>query len=89
MRSPFLAVFTGLALVTMGAACGANDWPIPQNAEAARKARRYQVAWTERTLAAPYERVGKKDPRWDGLVRHLRRSESFLAGQPACVRSLE
>ena len=71
MRSPFLAALTGLALVSLSAACGADDWPIPQNPAKTRQARLSRLMWTDRTLAGAYEKVGKKDPRWDRLVRDL------------------
>ena len=29
------------------------------------------LAWTRRTLADAYDKVGKKDPRWDERVNEL------------------
>lgn len=43
--------------------------PIPQDAVAIEKRRHDLLAWNRRTLQEAYDRVGKKDPRWDELAR--------------------
>ncbi len=78
MRSLYLAGLTGLALASLSATCGADDWPIPQNPAKARQTRLFLLMWTDRTLSDPYEKVGKKDPRWDKLVRELMKAASPL-----------
>ena len=71
MRSLSLAAVTGLALASLSAACSGNDWPIPQNIQKAQQERLSRLMWADRTLAAPYDKVGKKNPRWDRLVSDL------------------
>jgi hypothetical protein len=62
------AVFVGLPLL-LAAPAAAADRPIPQ--DRARMEKRFQdrLAWNRRTLGAAYEKVGKKDPRWDEAAR--------------------
>ncbi|WP_422929354.1 hypothetical protein [Singulisphaera sp. PoT] len=43
--------------------------PIPQDPEAIKKRRDDMLAWNRRTLGEAYEKVGKKDPRWDEPAR--------------------
>jgi hypothetical protein len=43
--------------------------PIPQDAAAIEKHRHDLLAWNRRTLQEAYDRVGKKDPRWDDPAR--------------------
>lgn len=45
------------------------DPPIPQDAAAIEKHRHDLFAWNRRTLQEAYDRVGKKDPRWDAAAR--------------------
>jgi hypothetical protein len=45
------------------------DRPIPQNPERQRQRYRDMLAWNQKTLAGAYDRVGKKDPRWDKPAR--------------------
>lgn len=42
---------------------------IPQDVAAIEKRRHEQLAWNRRTLQGAYDRVGKKDPRWDEAAR--------------------
>jgi hypothetical protein len=42
---------------------------IPQDPKRQEQRRRDILAWNRRTLGGAYERVGKKDPRWDGPAR--------------------
>ena len=61
-------VLAGL-LLTTGSARADEGPPIPQNP--ARQQQRYRdmFAWNQRTLGGAYDRVGKKDPRWDKPAR--------------------
>jgi hypothetical protein len=43
--------------------------PIPQDAAVIEKCRHDLLAWNRRTLQDAYDRVGKKDPRWDEAAR--------------------
>lgn len=61
---------TVVCLVALpGAGVAQPDWPIPQDAE--RQARRHEemLAWNRKTLGEAYEKVGKKNPKWDELAR--------------------
>jgi hypothetical protein len=62
------ALVVGLTLVVSASAVGA-DKPIPQ--DAARKEKRYRdrLEWNRKTLQGGYDKVGKKDPRWDKPAR--------------------
>jgi hypothetical protein len=43
--------------------------PIPQDAAAIKERRRDELAWNRQTLGGAYDRVGKKDARWDEPAR--------------------
>ena len=58
----------GLILLASAATVGA-DRPIPQDADRMEKRSREWLAWNRRTLGDAYDRVGKKDPRWDKPAR--------------------
>ena len=45
------------------------DAPIPQNPQARLKRLREALSWNEKTLVGAYDRVGKKNPRWDRQAR--------------------
>jgi hypothetical protein len=46
-----------------------DDHPIPQDLAKVEKRERERLAWFRRTMGGAYEKVGKKDPRWDEAVR--------------------
>jgi tetratricopeptide (TPR) repeat protein len=71
MRSTIRAAATWLILTSCGEALHAQDWPIPQDPQKAKLARSEHLTWTRRTLAGAYDKVGKKDPRWDEQVNEL------------------
>ena len=58
----------GLLVLTTGLAVGA-DRPIPQDAQRMGLRSRERLAWNRRTVGEAYDRVGKKDPRWDEPAR--------------------
>ena len=64
----------------------AGDRPVPQNPEARRKRKRETLAWNQKTLVGAYDKVGKKDPRWDGLAREalelMARNVSKVSDKP-------
>jgi hypothetical protein len=62
------AIVVGLTLLVSAAAAGA-DKPIPQDAARMEKRSRERLEWNRQTLGAGYDRVGKKDPRWDQPAR--------------------
>jgi len=63
------ALVAGIAL-TLPAAANAEDIkPILQDPERQEQRRKEKLAWNQRTLRDAYEKVGKKDPRWDADAR--------------------
>jgi hypothetical protein len=42
------------------------DRPIPQDTARMERRDRERLEWNRRTLGGAYDKVGKKDPRWDG-----------------------
>lgn len=62
------AIVVGLTLLASAAALGA-DRPIPQDAARMEKRSRERLEWNRRTLQGEYDRVGKKDARWDKPAR--------------------
>ena len=57
-----------LSFLTLAAAPG-DDKPIPQDTARMEQRSRDRLEWNRRTLAVAYDKVGKKDPRWDGPAR--------------------
>jgi hypothetical protein len=45
------------------------DAPIPQDTARMEKRRRERLEWNRRTVQGAYDKVGKKDPRWDEPAR--------------------
>jgi hypothetical protein len=60
----------GLTLLVSAAAVGAET-PIPQDTVRMEKRRRDRLEWNRRTLQGAYDKVGKKDPRWDESARKV------------------
>ena len=71
MRITITAAAIWLILTSFSAALHAEDWPIPQDPQKAKQAWVDHLAWTRRTLADAYDKVGKKDARWDERVNEL------------------
>jgi hypothetical protein len=65
MRSMLLI---GLALLGFSEAFGADE-PIPQDAARMAKRRQDRLDWYRRTSVGAYDKVGKKNPRWDKPAR--------------------
>jgi hypothetical protein len=65
MRDLFML---GLTFVAAAGSARA-DAPIPQDAAAMEKRSRDWLEWNRRTLAGAYDKVGRKDPRWDKPAR--------------------
>lgn len=65
MRS---ALILTLSLTAAFAAVGAEK-PIPQDHARIEARSRERLDWNRRTLAGNYDKVGKKDPRWDTPAR--------------------
>jgi hypothetical protein len=62
-------LFCGLTfLVAAGVAAGA-DKPIPQDTARMERHRRESREWNLRTMQGAYDKVGKKNPRWDKPAR--------------------
>lgn len=61
-----------LGIVVFLAACtaaAAADKPLPQDKARIAALLKENLDWNRQTLGAAYERVGKKDPRWDAAAR--------------------
>ena len=58
----------GLTLFVSAVVRG-EDKPIPQDAARMGERARERLEWNRKTLEGGYERVGKKDPRWDKPAR--------------------
>lgn len=61
-------IVMALTLLVSAAAAGAER-PIPQDAARMEKRARERLEWNRRTLGGEYDRIGKKDPRWDRPAR--------------------
>ncbi|WP_406693998.1 hypothetical protein V5E97_23435 [Singulisphaera sp. Ch08] len=64
-----VAVLTSLVIGVTVASADEKDRPIPQNPEQQQKRYRDILAWNRKSLGDAYEKVGKKDPRWDEQAR--------------------
>src|SRR5262249_44891686 len=69
MRYMITAMLTALFLVVSAARLSAEGPVIPQDPERQEQGMRDMLAWNRRTLGGAYEKVGKKDPRWDTRAR--------------------
>ena len=45
------------------------DQPIPQDLARMERRRRERLEWNRRTVGGAYDRIGKRDPRWDEAAR--------------------
>ncbi len=81
MRDLALTAIVGL-LILAPAAGAEDEVVIPQDpAQRARHARE-RLEWNRRLLVDSYEKVGNKDPRWDGPAREaLTKAALLFAGQ--------
>jgi hypothetical protein len=68
MRQRMLTTLVALVLVQPVGVRGA-DGTIPQDPKRQEERFRDKLAWNQRTLIGAYEKVGKKDSRWDELAR--------------------
>jgi hypothetical protein len=65
------SITAALAALVLAPAVRADDKerPIPQNPEQQEKRFRDKLAWNQRNLIGAYDKVGKKDARWDKPAR--------------------
>ena len=85
MRS---AINLGVALL-MASAASAADEPIPQDTAKMEKHRREALDWNRRTMEGAYDKIGKRDPKWDKPAREALRvaAEAFSRpGTPLIVQ---
>ena len=90
MTCPALALMLGLGLLSPSAfEPKAVADPIPQDRGLRMKLERETLVWNQRTLLGAYDRVGKKDPRWDARARQalevMVRSVSHAEPRPAAT----
>lgn len=69
MRQLILAVFAGLFLAASAVAADGEDRPIPQDPQWNKMRETVTLPWNRKTLVEAYNKVGKKDPRWDKPAR--------------------
>lgn len=69
MRYLIPAMLAGVFLAGSAASVSAEGVAIPQDPERLEQRWRDMLAWNRRTLGGEYEKVGKKNPRWDGHAR--------------------
>src|SRR5207249_2516298 len=69
MRRLSLVAFAGLLVVSPAVTYPAGERPIPQDPDRLEQRYRDMLAWNRRTLVGAYEKVGRKDPRWDKFAR--------------------
>jgi tetratricopeptide (TPR) repeat protein len=69
MRHLILAALASLLFTTVVGAADNEDRPIPQDTQWRQKRIADSLAWNRRTLVEAYDKVGKKDPRWDKPAR--------------------
>jgi hypothetical protein len=63
------------------AAAAAGDKPIPQDPAAVKQRQRELLEWNRRTIPGAYDKVGKKDPRWDVPARKAMDVAALLFSQ--------
>jgi hypothetical protein len=94
MRS-LIALTLGLIA---GSAAAYADETIPQDPAGMEAQNRDRLAWEKQTLEAAYDRLGKKDPKWDALarraldlmaLRNMGRSDPVVTNEEARVAAKE
>src|SRR5579883_658361 len=82
MRLLILATLTSLAVAASPAVAAEENPPIPQDEQWQKKHVAESLAWNRRTLGQAYDKVGKKDPRWDKPAREaLEAAARFFSNQ--------
>jgi hypothetical protein len=77
MERLILVSLAGLLFVP-ALAMAAKDRPIPQDPEKQQRRFRDMLAWNRRTLEGAYDKVGRKDPRWDRPAREAMRAAAHV-----------
>ena len=82
MRQLALVTLAGLVITAQPAVADNWDRPIPQDAHWQTKRYAEALAWNRRTLATAYDKVGKKDTRWNKPARQaLEAAARFFSQQ--------
>jgi hypothetical protein len=58
-----------LAVLFAALPCAADEPPVPQNPPAQARARADALAWHRAMTVEAYDKVGRRDPRWDAAAR--------------------
>lgn len=67
---PPLLIVAAVTVLSPATLRAADDGPaVPQNREAGERRRREALAWHRRMTVEVYDRIGKKDPKWDAAAR--------------------
>jgi tetratricopeptide (TPR) repeat protein len=69
MQGALMAAIALMISIASTAASTEFDRPIPQDPQKMRWAQFDSYIWAEKTLSAPFEKIGKKNPRWDAAAR--------------------
>ena len=75
-----VTLLLGLTLVVSAGAAG-TDKPIPQDTARMAERRRERLEWHRRTLQGAYDKVGKRDPRWDAPARKALEQAAWMYGE--------
>jgi len=81
MQSLIPAILTCTLIITVATSGASADQPIPQNPARQEKALRDLLEWNRRTLGGAYEKVGKKDAKWDKPAREALEAAARVAGR--------
>src|SRR5262245_63957753 len=69
MRFHITAIIAAFWLALPVATNAQWNRPIPQDPERQENRRQEKLSWNRATLGGAYEKVGKKNPRWDETAR--------------------
>jgi hypothetical protein len=69
MQRLLIAVLASYLLATSAASAAPEDRPIPQDSVRMEQRRRDRLDWYKGTLVGAYEKVGRKNPKWDKEAR--------------------
>jgi hypothetical protein len=88
MRCSLIAFFVASSLGTPIASAALADRPIPQDAGRMEQRRRDRLEWNRRTLVGAYDKVGRKDARWDKNAREALEAAARMHARqvdPVCI----
>src|SRR4051794_4173422 len=85
---PALLIVAAVTALGPAAPQAADDGPaVPQNREAQERRRHEALAWRRRMTVEVYDRVGKKDPKWDAAARQALEAWALAQSPVAMARA--